>query len=299
MNKFISLITSSYNCAKYIDKTIESILGQGYPRLQYIVVDGESTDATLEIINNYRDLIDTIICEPDEGMYHGINKGFDYATGEIMSWLNCDDIYYPWTFSVVENIFRKFPEVDWIIGLPSYINQSGQCIKVSSNACTAYPRNYIRNGWFRPQLAGYLQQESMFWRKSLWEKAGGLNLTYKYAADFELWTRFAQYAELYSVSVPLAGFRIRPGEQKSSVHKDKYEEEVEEICLKFEAPLKIWDFTSKRGGIGRILSRLIIWKQCNFITYSSKNQEWVMKKGVRPLSRYSQTELFLEWYANR
>ena len=294
MKKYISIVTSCYNCEQYIESTIKSVIQQDFTGLQYIITDGASTDRTLDIIRKYQEYIDVLISEPDDGMYHGIQKGFQYAEGEIMAWLNGDDIYHPWTFSIVERIFKKFPEIDWIIGLPSYINKLGQCIKISSNAATAYPKEYICNGWFRPQFAGYLQQESMFWRKSLWNKAGGLNLKLQYAADFELWTRFAKHAELYSVTVPLASFRRRPGEQISSVNEDKYHDQVMAVCRNLKPSPKIWDFISRSSEIGRILFRLLIWKNCNFITYSLKEKDWVMKKAIRPLSRYSIAEGLME-----
>lgn len=294
-NKCISVITTSFNCAQYIENTIQSVIRQNHPGLQYIVIDAFSTDGTAEIIHRYKDSIDVSVSEPDGGMYHGIQKGAGYVEGEIMAWLNADDAYLPWTFSVVENIFKKFPEVEWIIGQPSYMNQKGQCIKVSSNAGTAYPGKYIRNGWFRPQFAGHLQQESMFWRKSLWDKVGGLNLNLQLAADFELWSRFAQHAELYSVTTPLASFRLRPGEQKSSTEADKYHAEVMSICQNYSPPGKLWDFISKRGEVQRILSRLLIWKKSSFITFSSGENDWIVREMYRPLSRYSFTEALLEY----
>lgn len=293
-NKFLSVITTSFNSAQYIESTIQSVVSQGFSGLQYIVIDAASTDGTAEILQKYNDYIDISITEPDEGMYHGIQKGAGYVEGEIMAWLNADDAYLPWTFSVVENIFKKFPEVDWIIGQPSYMNTKGQCIKVSSNAGTAYPNKYIRNGWFRPQFAGYLQQESMFWRKSLWDKSGGLNTDLKLAADFNLWTKFAQYAELYSVAVPLSSFRLRPGEQQSSVSGDKYKEEVESVCQKLTSPGFVWGLLSRQGEVLRVLSRILIWKKCRIILYSSKDSDWVIKSMHRPLSRYSLSEVLAE-----
>jgi len=298
-NKYISVITTSFNCAQYIKSTIQSVIGQNYPALQYIVIDALSTDGTAIILKKYKDSIDTIVSEPDKGMYHGIHKGAGYVESEIMAWLNADDAYLPWTFSVVENIFKKFPEVEWIIGQPSYMNQKGQCIKVSANAGTAYPSKYIRNGWFRPQFAGHLQQESMFWRKSLWDKVGGLNLDLQLAADFDLWVRFAQHAELYSVTTPLASFRLRPGEQTSSVSADKYHAEVMRVCQNLEPPGKLWDFISKRGEVQRILSRLLVWQKSNFITFSSEGNDWVINKAYRPLSRYSFTEALLEYRSDK
>lgn len=292
-DKVISVITTSYNCSKYIETTLKSVLEQDIA-VQYIVIDAASTDGTKEILDKYKNSIDVIVSEPDDGMYHGIQKGASYVKGDIMAWINADDAYMPWTFSIVENIFRKFPQVDWIIGQPSYMNDIGQCIKVSSNAGSAYPQRYIKNGWFRPRFAGYLQQESMFWRKSLWDKVGGLNLNLKLAADFDLWIRFAQHAELYSVATPLSTFRLRPGEQQSSVGNNRYEQEVKRVCENLKSPPVIWKILSQSGDITRVLSRMLIWKKTKLIKYSIDKSEWVIKHLYRPLSRYSFAEVLLE-----
>jgi hypothetical protein len=292
----ISIVSTCRNCEKYIEKTILSITGQSYGNLQFIVIDGASTDSTMEIVAQHRSKIDTVISEPDEGQYYGIQKGLSLCTGEIMAWLNADDMYYPWTFSVVNAVFKKFPQVDWIIGQPSYINAENQCIRVSGNAGTAYPRTYIKNGWFRASLAGYLQQESMFWRRSLWEKSGGLNLTYQYAADFDLWARFAVHADLYSVTVPLAAFRKLPGEQKSSLGRNEYEREVAEICRPLDSPPFIWRTVAKKSVAMEHLCRLMIWKKCGLITYSERAKDWLLTTATRPLSRASIAEALLEWH---
>lgn len=289
----ISVITTSFNCEKYIETTIKSVIDQECD-VQYIVIDANSTDHTMDIINKYKDKIDVLINEPDDGMYYGIQKGAKYINGDIMAWLNADDRYLPWTFSIVKAIFTKYPEVDWIIGQPSYMNENGECIKVSSNAGTAYPNKYIRNGWYRPQFAGYLQQESMFWRKSLWDKVGGLNTNLKLAADFDLWTRFAQHAELYSVASPLSSFRLRPGAQQSSVGLNRYEEEVDMVCAGLQAPPVIWRLSSQCGEIPRVLSRMLIWKKAKLIKYSLSKSDWSIKELYRPLSRYSFPEVLLE-----
>ena len=170
----ISVVTSCFNAGELVEDTIRSVVQQRYPRLQYVFIDGASKDNTLEIARRYERDIAVLLSERDDGQYHGIQKGMSLATGEVMAWLNGDDIYCPWTLSVVGEIFARFPDVDWIVGTSSFMNGSGQCTRVSGNSGTAMPRDYIRNGWFRPELAGYLQQESMFWRRRLWEKAGGL-----------------------------------------------------------------------------------------------------------------------------
>ena len=293
MKPYISIITTTYNSEDYLEQTLQSIYHQKDANYTHIIVDGDSKDSTHKILKKYKDNIGQLIIEPDDGMYHGITKGAEYAETEIMGWLNSDDIYYPWTLSVVEQVFKKYPTVDWIIGQPSYINEKGHCIKVSSNSGSAYPNYYIRNGWFQPLLAGYLQQESMFWRKSLWDKAGGLDLKYKYAADFDLWTRFARHADLVSVSLPLASFRKRPG-QTSIINEKGYSTEVVNICSQFSSYPKLWSSFSKIHNYFRIVARLLIWKKCKVITYSEKVNDWILKEKFRPLSRYSLTELLLE-----
>lgn len=289
----ISVVTACYNMADYIGHTIRSVVSQDYPNLDYIVVDGGSTDGSHKVIKEYTDKIHVIVSEPDEGQYYAIQKGFDITHGEIMAWLNADDIYLPWTLSVVGEIFEKFPDVDWIIGLPCYLNNADQCVKVS-NTQSAYIQEYIRNGWFRSYLAGYLQQESMFWRRRLWEKVNGLDLNLKYAADFKLWTEFANHTDLVGISVPLASFRLRPGEQKSSSGRDIYEEEVLRVCQGLKAPPIVWDAIAKRGLRLRCLCRLVRWKKCRIIAYSQERREWVLRTLCRPLSRVSLSGLLIE-----
>ena len=289
----ISVVTACFNMAQYIEGTIKSVLEQGYPNLEYIVIDGGSTDDTVNVIQKYQADIDVFVSEPDEGQYHAIQKGLDISQGEIMAWLNADDIYFPWTLSVVGEIFEKFPDVDWIMGLPCCLNKVDQCVKVS-NTQSACPREYLRNGWFRSSLAGYLQQESLFWRRSLWERTGGLDLNLNIAADFKLWTEFAEHADLVSLAVPLAAFRLRPGEQRSSSARDLYEEEVRRVCHGLKSAPIVWNTIAKRSLRLRCLCRLAIWKKCRVIAYSQERGKWVLRTLRRPLSKASLSGLILE-----
>ena len=261
--------------------------------IKYIVIDGASTDNTKQIVQKYESELTAFIVESDDGQYYAIQKGFDLSSGEIMAWLNADDTYLPWTFSVVAEIFLKFPEVDWIIGLPTFLNKNGQCVRVS-DITASYPRNFIKNGWYRGHLAGYLQQESMFWRRSLWEKAGGLDLKLNYAADFKLWTEFAKHAELTTVSVPLSAFRYRPDEQKSSTGLKHYEDEVSHVCKDLPPPPLIWDKIASLGIRSRSLCRLAIWKKSPVVAYSDTKNTWALKNSRRPVSRASLAGLMLE-----
>jgi hypothetical protein len=289
----ISIVTSCFNAEAYVEQTLRSVIQQDYSNIEYIFIDGASTDGTLRIAHQYESRLALLKSESDEGQYHGIQKGLGHATGEIMAWLNGDDMYYPWTLALVGHIFSTFPEVDWIIGSPSYMNSHGICTRVSGVSASAYPRSYISNGWYRPALAGYLQQESMFWRKRLWDRVGGLDLSFSYAADFDLWRRFSCYAELVPVAVPLALFRLRPGEQRSSKGAQQYEAEVLHICDQLPIP-PIWQALSSHGESLRHLCRMACWKKTPVITYSNQQQRWVKTKNYRPIARTSLVDLMME-----
>jgi Glycosyl transferase family 2 len=200
----ISLVTPVFNSARYLEQTIRSVLAQNYPNLEYFIMDGGSTDGTLDIIRKYESQISGWVSERDRGMYDAINKGFARTSGEIMGWISATDQLQIGGLGVVGSVFRDFPEVEWITGRPTIFNDDGMTIRV-----LALPR------WSRPRfLAGanrYIQQESTYWRRSLWEKAGGrTDDSQRSASDFELWLRFFQHAQLYSVDALIGGFRVHP-----------------------------------------------------------------------------------------
>lgn len=232
----ISIVTPSFNQGDFLEATLHSVLSQGYPKLEYRVIDGGSTDGSQDILRRYSDQLAHWCSEPDQGQYDAINKGFRHSSGDIMAWINSDDMYTPWVFQVVNEIFSTLPDVEWLTtlcpivwdasGTPTYCAQKG---------------GYTRQGFFKgenvPDSAWYslgaIQQESVFWRRSLWERAGAnLNTTYPLAADFELWARFFQHANLYTVSVPLGGFRAH-GNQRSALQAEQYHREVEAILATY------------------------------------------------------------------
>jgi glycosyltransferase involved in cell wall biosynthesis len=197
----ISLVTPVFNSAKYIEQTLRSVFSQNYPNLEYFVVDGGSTDGTLEIIRKYESQITGWISEPDNGMYDALNKGFARTTGEIMGWISATDMLQSGGLAVVGSVFQQLPEVEWITGRPTYLTDDGMTARVKD-----LPR------WSRYRfLAGanrHIQQESTYWRRSLWEKAGGrMDSSCRNGADFELWIRFFRHAKLYPVDSLIGGFR--------------------------------------------------------------------------------------------
>jgi hypothetical protein len=143
------------------------------------------------------------VSEEDEGHANALNKGFSNTTGEIMAWINSDDMYTPWAFRCVAQIFDKFPEVDWIVGFCGYWNQDGFMTHAYRKPKNIY--DYLSGSY------GWIQQESVFWRRSLWDRAGGyIDEDYKLMVDGELWTRFFRHAELVSLDCILSGYRYHP-----------------------------------------------------------------------------------------
>lgn len=211
----ISIVTPSLNQAELLEGTVTSVLSQNYPDLEYIIIDGGSTDASADIIKKYADKLTYWISEPDNGRGDAVDKGFRHATGEIMAWLGCGDKYCPWTLEVVSQIFTRLPEVEWLTtGSPLIWDENG--LPVMCNFRYGYSRQAFSDGCYLPTVAT-MQQESTFWRRSLWNRAGGyIDTKLAKVPDFDLWARFYKYAEVYTTSVPLGGICKHAGQDLPS-----------------------------------------------------------------------------------
>lgn len=229
----ISIITPNFNGGMYLEQTICSVIEQNYPNLEYIIIDGGSTDDSVEIIKKYQDKLAYWVSEKDNGMYDAIQKGFDKSTGEVMGWINSDDKYHPMSFFTIAEIFTSFPVINWLTGAQSFFDEKGRAIGTSP-----------AKKWHKYDFYGYqykwLQQESTIWRRDLWEKAGSqLNIDLKYAGDLELWLRFFRHEKLYVTNALIGGFRMRSSNQLSLDFLYKYIAEAED-CIKSE-PISDYD----------------------------------------------------------
>ena len=186
----VSIITPSFNQAPYLEQTIQSVLGQDYPRLEYIVVDGGSTDNSLEIIQKYNDRLAYWISEKDSGQAEAINKGFARAKGDILGWLNSDDYYLPNTISQVVKSFQENPDVVMVYGDMLAVNGTGETINV-----LRYKQLSLQD-LLCFQIIG---QPSVFFRRSALEKTGGLDTSFHFMLDNHLWIRLAQQGRILHV----------------------------------------------------------------------------------------------------
>jgi len=218
----ISIVTPSYNQVEYLEECIDSILSQNYPNLEYIIMDGGSTDGSVEIIRKYEKYLSYWQSCPDGGQYAAINAGFARTTGEIMAWLNSDDKYHPNAFLKVACAFTEHPEVFWITGFRTTWDGKGTISALESGIPYFSRKKFLSENWGNPCI----QQESTFWRRSLWELSGGcLNTVCTLAADAELWLRFFRHAPLYYHMALLGGFRLH-GNQRSLLQMQEYVAEI-------------------------------------------------------------------------
>lgn len=222
----ISIVTPNYNKAKYLEQTILSVLSQNYPNLEYVIIDGGSTDGSVNIIKKYEDKLAYWVSEPDKGMYYAIKKGFEHTTGDIMAWINSDDMYHPGAFSIVADIFTEYSDVQWLTGMNTHYDENGRTVRVWSATYFSHLSFLMRN-------YKYVQQESTFWRRSLWNRVGGINTEYKLAGDFDLWMRFSRHEKMYIVDALLGGFRVCDGQLSENI--EEYCREVEKIIAKERA----------------------------------------------------------------
>ena len=222
----ISLVTCSFQQGKFIGSTLASVLAQQYPGLEYIVVDGGSTDGSVETIRSHAEQLAYWVSEPDGGQTDALAKGFARSGGEVMGWLCSDDLLLPGALHAVGRWFAENPEADWLYGDAIWITGTGEPIRTKREM-----------GWNRHVFLfdhNYLAQPSVFWRRRLYDAAGGLDSSFNLAMDSDLWLRFARISKPCHMARYLSCMRYYP-EQKTRALKPIGMRE-DELLRRREAP---------------------------------------------------------------
>lgn len=215
----ISIITPSFNQAQYLEQTIDSVLSQNYANIEYIIIDGGSTDGSVEIIKKYDKHLKYWISEKDNGQSHAINKGINKANGEIVNWLNSDDYYEPGALEIVAEVFED-PEITCFCGRSNIFNEDG--FQRQSKGTDVYDNNLAKSiGWAR------IDQPETFFRKEVWDKVRLLNEKLHYTMDREWWMCYLYHFGLDSIAKiddVLVNFRLH-ADSKTVSPSSKFDEE--------------------------------------------------------------------------
>ena len=210
----ITVVTPSYNQGKYIKRTIESVLTQGVNDLEYIVMDGGSTDETISILKEYGDKI-IWKSEKDKGQTDAVNKGIREAHGEIIGWLNSDDIYYPGAIKKVMQIFEEKPDVNVVYGNANHIREDDSFIE------EYYTEDF---DYERLKDICFICQPSLFFRKKLVEKYGYLDDSLQYCMDYDYWLRLGKGERFYRLNELIAGSRLYEDNKTLGARRKVHEE---------------------------------------------------------------------------
>lgn len=220
----ISIITPSLNQGDFIGETIESVLNQGYPKLEYFVIDGGSTDNTLEVLGRYGDRI-LWESEKDRGQSHAINKGLELVSGDVIAFLNSDDLYEPGALLKVGNFFSNHPEANWLTGKCRIIDQRGRTIR---RGITSYKNFWLCIRSYRILLVlDYISQPATFWRNPVIKRIGGFDEDLQYAMDYDYSLRVGQHFPLSVLNEYLASFRIHSSSKAGSSAQTQFDVDLE------------------------------------------------------------------------
>jgi glycosyltransferase involved in cell wall biosynthesis len=199
----VSIITPSFNQCQYLEATIQSVLAQDYPNIEYLVIDGASTDGSQEIIKKYQKKLAYWVSEKDKGQTDAINKGFSKAKGQIFAWLNSDDLYYPNAVSEAVESLTHHPQVGLVYGELDFIDEQNRLIGKFNARQTDLKR--LRNGYI------HIPQPAAFFRADLWKQVGPLDPSFFFAMDYDLWVRLARVSQIkYLPGKIWAKFRLHP-----------------------------------------------------------------------------------------
>jgi glycosyltransferase involved in cell wall biosynthesis len=247
----ISIITPSFNQRVFLARTAESILSQpGDFELEWIVVDAASTDGTLELLQSLRDPRLTFSSEPDRGQSHAINKGLAAAGGDVVAWLNADDVYAPGALTAVAAAFTDHPGSPWLVGRCQIIDEHDRLIRPG---IARYKERCLARYSYRKLLReNFIPQPAVFWRRCFGQSIGPLDESLHFTMDYDLWLRMGKAAAPLIIDQSLAQFRMHAGSKSGRVDRRQFDEGYEVACRYCDA-----------DGVSRIAHRLnvekIVW----------------------------------------
>jgi len=204
----ISVVTPSYNQGQFLERTILSVLNQNYPNLEYIIIDGGSTDRSVKIIKKYEKCISYWISEKDKGQADAIKKGFQKSTGEILCWLNSDDIYLPGILSAVAEAFGNDSTVDLVYGNGYYVDSDDQILGEVRFTSFHFPTLLH---------SASMMQAATFWKRSVYYKVGGINEIYEFSMDYDLLLRITQSGKPKHLRQYLSCFRVHDNQKTNTI----------------------------------------------------------------------------------
>jgi glycosyltransferase involved in cell wall biosynthesis len=197
----VTIVTPSFNQAAYLEQTIMSVLNQDYPNIEYIVIDGGSTDGSVDVIKRYQDRLAYWISEPDGGQSHAINKAFEHATGQIFNWLNSDDLLMPSAVRIAVHYLTENPDIGMVYGDRIIIDEGGNFLSL-----TQVPS--YNAGIFRHHLR--VPQETTFFRSELWMQVDGVDEELKFCMDYDLFVKLSKITQFYHIPFVLGAYRKHP-----------------------------------------------------------------------------------------
>ena len=229
----VSIVTPSFNHAQFLERTMQSVLQQNYSNLEYIVQDGGSTDGTDQVLKKYRPKLKSVESRPDGGQANAINLGFQHASGEIMGWLNSDDLLLPGAVPYVAAFFLAHPEVDVVYGHRINIDEYDQ--EIGRWIMPSHDNELLR--W-----ADYIPQETLFWRRRIWDKVGAsLDESFQFALDWDLLLRFqdagAKFARLPRF---LGAFRVHAAQKTQANMDGTGQEEMNRLRVRIHGRTASW-----------------------------------------------------------
>lgn len=218
----ISVVTPSYNHAQFIERTVRSVILQRYGNLEYILMDGGSSDDTMSILEPYRDKFAHIVSEKDDGQADAIARGFEKSTGDIMAWLNSDDMLAPSTLEFVAWFFEKNPHVDALYSHRLTVDENDRAVW---HWHLPHHSSYMMSRW------DLIPQETCFWRRSLWQDAGNVDPSFQFAMDYDLFTRFMKIGRFKRVNRFLGAFREHEGAKTSQLMETTGAQEIHRVWV--------------------------------------------------------------------